>query len=73
MHGNAPRPGGLDRSEPHDSQRHGVPPYLVFFGIPPFLAAFVVTALDPMGGVALLACLTVMVIVLNVLQRYAMR
>jgi hypothetical protein len=47
-----------------------VPSYLVYLAIPPFLAAFLVGYLDPLAGIAMLVCLAVMVIVLNVLLRF---
>ena len=71
MHGEEWRPGALDRPRPHRSEPHRVPPYLIYFGIPPFMAAFVVAVLDPLAGLALLACLTIMTVVLNVLLRHA--
>jgi hypothetical protein len=44
------RSGGLRRPpHPRGSEARSVPAYLIYLGIPPFLAAFVVTALDPMG------------------------
>jgi hypothetical protein len=49
--------------------RQGVPAYLIYFGIPPFLAAFVVSAVDPMAGLVLVACLIIMVITVNIVLR----
>jgi hypothetical protein len=49
-----------------------VPAFLIYSGIPPFLATRSSSPpLGPMGGLALLACRTIMVIVLNVLLRDA--
>jgi hypothetical protein len=56
----------VDGSAPDSSPR-----YLIYFGIPPVITAFAVASLDPMAGLALLACLTVMVIVLKLLFRFA--
>jgi hypothetical protein len=47
-----------------------VPPYLVWFGIPPFVTAFVLAAVDPFAGLALLACMAIMAIVLRILPRH---
>jgi hypothetical protein len=45
-----------------------VPPHLVWFGIPPFVTAFVLAAVDPFAGLAVLAC---MAIIPHVLSRHA--
>jgi hypothetical protein len=54
---------------PVDPALPSPPRYLIWFGIPPFLMAFVIASLDPMAGLALLACLATMVIALSVLFR----
>jgi hypothetical protein len=47
-----------------------VPPYLIYFGIPPFVAALAVSALDPFAGLTLVVCLAVIVITVNIVMRY---
>ena len=51
--------------------RPAVPPYLIYFGIPPFVAAFVLTVLDPFAGLTLVVCLTVIVITVNIVMRFS--
>jgi hypothetical protein len=68
MHGDEGRPGALDRSRGQGSQRYRLPTYLVYFGIPPFVTAFVLTAIDPFAGLALLACMVIIWIVLMLLH-----
>ena len=61
-----------DRPEPPDrTQTLDVPPYLVWFAVPPFIGAFVIADIDPNAGLALLACMTIMAVVLKVLIRVA--
>jgi hypothetical protein len=69
MHGDTRHPGAIGHSQRRGLEPRSVPPYLVYAGIPPMIAAFVLAAIDPFGGVALLACWTIMVIVLNVVLR----
>jgi len=47
-----------------------VPSYLIYFGIPPYIAAIIVSTIYPMAGLALLAVLAVMVVTLKLLFRY---
>ena len=61
----------------HDGHRNAllpeegleVPRYLVYFGIPPYIAAIVVSIIYPMAGLALLLVLIVMVVTLKLLSR----
>jgi hypothetical protein len=46
-----------------------VPSYLVCFGIPPYIAAIIVSTIYPMAGLALLLVLVVMVVTLKLLFR----
>jgi hypothetical protein len=62
MHEHLRRPDASDRSQPH-----GTLGYLVYFAVPPYLAAFVIAAVDPRAGLALLATFMIIVVVLNVL------
>jgi hypothetical protein len=39
--------------------------YLMFFAVPPVITAFVLSAIDPMAGMALLTCFVVMALVLR--------
>jgi hypothetical protein len=39
--------------------------YLMFFAVPPVITAFVLSAIDPMAGMALLTCFVVMSLVLR--------
>ena len=39
--------------------------YLMFFAVPPVITAFVLSAVDPMAGMALLTCFVVMALVLR--------
>ncbi len=71
MDGDPRRSGALDRSQPHGSPPLRVPTYLAYFAVPPFLTAFVLAAIDPFTGLVLLACMTIMVIVVNILLRHA--
>ena len=39
--------------------------YLMLFAVPPVITAFVLSAIDPMAGMALLTCFVVMALVLR--------
>ena len=41
--------------------------YLMFFAVPPVITAFVLSAIDPLAGMALLTCFVVMSFVLRCL------
>jgi len=69
LHADARWPGGPGHSRPRLAATQK-PPYLVWFGIPPFVTAFVLAAVDPFAGLALLACMAIMAIVLHVLPRH---
>ena len=46
-----------------------LPSYLVCFGIPPYIAAIMVSAIYPMAGLVLLLVLVVMIVTLKLLFR----
>jgi hypothetical protein len=46
-----------------------VPSYLIYFGMPLYLAAIVISSIDPMAGPVLLAVMAIMVITLKMLSR----
>jgi hypothetical protein len=46
-----------------------VPSYLPYFAILPIIATFVLSAIDPMAGMALLTCFLVMALVLRFFTR----
>ena len=46
-----------------------VPSYLLYFVILPIIATFVLSAIDPMAGMALLTCFLVMALVLRFFTR----
>jgi hypothetical protein len=48
-----------------------VPPYLLCFAVPPVITTFVLSAIDPMAGMALLTCFVVMSLVLRCFLRIA--
>ena len=48
-----------------------VPPYLLWFAVPPVITTFVLSAIDPMAGMALLTCFVVMSVVLRCFLRIA--
>jgi hypothetical protein len=52
------------------SGERGVPRYLIWFAVPPYLAALVIAAIDPMAGLALLASLMIMVVVPTIVLRW---
>jgi len=46
------------------------PSYLIYFGIPPYIGAIIVSTMYPMAGLALLTVLAVMVITLKLLFHF---
>ncbi len=50
------------------SVRVVIPRYLIYFAIPPIVTAFVISVVDPYAGLAMLANVAVMAVVLRILS-----